>query len=253
MGSEIKNKRSGTSWFLGVMLIALGGAFLVNQIFPGFVSGLLWAAAFAIGGVAIYSWYMQNRSQWWALIPAYTAEVVAGIILLSTLRFFPGEFIAAFIMFAIGFPFLYVYLRDRSQWWALIPAYTMGAVGGVILLGRWLSGEFVAAYINFAIAAPFLYVYLRNRQNWWALIPGGIMAAIGLAFFVAGVAWLIPVAMILVGVYLLARQMQGKNGTTVSKPPAQPQQTPQYGPEADKPIAEFEPLGARGSGPEYDR
>lgn len=253
MGSEIKNNRSGTSWFLGVMLIALGGAFLVNQVFPGFISGLLWSAAFAVGGLAIYSWYMQNRSQWWALILAYGAEVIAGIILLGSIPFLSGAIIAAFIMFAIGFPFLYVYLRDRSQWWALIPAYTMGTVGLLPLLGSWMRGEFVAAYINFAIAAPFLYVYLRNRSNWWALIPGGIMAAIGMAFLVAGVAWLIPVAMIIVGIYLLVRQMNGRSASTTTPVQTVQQPTPTYGPEADKPIAEFEPLGARGNGPEYDR
>jgi len=53
MGSEIKNNRSGTSWFLGVMLIALGGAFLVNQVFPGFISGLPGSAACAVSGLAI--------------------------------------------------------------------------------------------------------------------------------------------------------------------------------------------------------
>src|SRR5690606_27412026 len=143
MGSEIKNNRSGTRRFLGVMLIALGGAFLVHQVFPGFISGLLWAAAFPLGGLAIDGWYMQNRSQWWALILAYGAEVIAGIILLSTIPFLSGAVTASFIMFAIGFPFLYVCLRDRSQWWALIPAYTMGAVGLLPLLGSWMRGEFV--------------------------------------------------------------------------------------------------------------
>jgi len=54
------------------------------------------------------------------------------------------------------------------------------------------------------------------------------------------------------GIYLLVRQMNGRSASTTT--PAQiAQPTPTYGPEADKPIAEFEPIGARGNGPEYDR
>lgn len=259
MGTEINNNnhnRSG-NWFVGVILIALGGAFLVNQLVPGFISGLLWAGAFAVGGLAVYNWYRNNPSQWWALIPAYVAEVVAALIALGTLHI-PGELIGTFVMLAIGAPFLYVYLRDHDNWWALIPAYTMAVIGGLILLAGFniINGTMVAAYINFAIAAPFLYVYLTNRNNWWALIPGGIMATIGLAFFVAGMAYLIPVFMILVGIYLLVRQTNGKKSaatqTSTPEAPAQPS-TPQYGPEADKPLAEFEPLGARGNGPKFDK
>jgi len=252
MDSETRNSNTNLNWLLGVALIGMGGIFLLNQLLPGFIGGMLWAAAFAVGGVAIYSYYMRNREHWWVLIPAYAAEVIAGIIFLGTLRFIPGEFVGAFIMFAIGLPFLYVYLRNREHWWALIPAYTMGTIGVLILLGSWLRGELVAAYINYAIALPFLYVYLRNREHWWALIPGGIMATIATAFLVAGMAYLVPVVLIAVGVYLLVRQAGGakRAQTPVQAPPA----TPQYGPEADRPLPEFEPLGARSSnGPESDR
>src|SRR5690554_4137034 len=182
MDSETRNSNTNLNWLLGVALIGLGGIFLLNQLLPGFIGGMLWAAAFAVGGVAIYSYYMRNREHWWVLIPAYAAEVIAGIIFLGTLRFIPGEFVGAFIMFAIGLPFLYVYLRNREHWWALIPAYTMASIGVLILLGSWLRGELVAAYINYAIALPFLYVYLRNPEHWWARIPGGIMATIATAF-----------------------------------------------------------------------
>ena len=113
MGSEMNRNRSGTNWLLGVTLIGLGGIFLFDQLLPGFIGGLLWAAAFAVGGLAVYGWSRQNPRQRWALIPAYMAEVIAGVILLSTLRFVPGELTGAFIMFAI------IYYWTPPHFWAL--------------------------------------------------------------------------------------------------------------------------------------
>jgi hypothetical protein len=235
-------QKSGTNrnalW--GLILIGLGIIFMFDRFFPGFVGGLLWAGAFATGGAVIYAYTRSDSRRQWALIPAYVMEVIAGIILLDSVRFIPGEFIGGFIMYAIGLPFLYIYMRDRRHWWALIPAYTMGAIGTLILLTMLLNGNLIAAYVMFAIALPFFYVYIKNRQQWWALIPGGIMGAIGLAFFVAGIAFIIPVLLIAAGVYLLIRHSDQLPGAR--KAPAPPVETPKYGPAADRPIEGFEPL-----------
>lgn len=235
----------------GVALIGLGLLFLLDRIFPGFISGLLWAGAFAIGGVAIYAYTRSDSRRQWALIPAYAMEVIAGIILLGSARFVPGEFIGAFIMYAIGVPFLYIYLRDCRHWWALIPAYTMGAVGTLILLTMVLNGNLIASYVMFAIALPFFYTYFKNRQYWWALIPGGVMGAIGLAFFVAGIAFIVPVLLIAAGIYLLIRHSDQLPGARSVPAPAA--EKPKYGPEADRPIEGFEPLRTNVPEPEVER
>jgi hypothetical protein len=232
-------KRSNQTWLIGGLLIALGVVFLLNQLIPGLFTGLIWAAAFAIGGLVVYGWYLANKSQWWVLIPAYVMWCVASYILLgTTMSFLRGEVIGAWVMATIGFPFLYVYLRNRLQWWALIPAYTMGAIGLLILLSMILNGLQVAAYVMFAIAAPFFFVYLRNREHWWALIPGSIMAFIGMMFALAGAAYLIPALMIVAGIFLLVRQFAGDRR---SKPVA----VPATGPQADRPLAGFEPIGRK--------
>ena len=63
---------------------------------------------------------------------------IAGIITIGGSRAQPLT--ASYVMFAIAFPFAVVYLRDRRQWWALIPAGVMTLVGLHVLPGEPFSG-----------------------------------------------------------------------------------------------------------------
>ena len=236
--SETNNRSFKPHWIWGGLLVILGTLFLLGQVFPGlgaFLWGVIWAAALGAGGIFMYGIYLSNRKQWWALIPAYVMWVVAGaLVIFGMLPFLRGVLIASYVMFATGLPFLYVYIRDNKQWWALIPAYTMCALGMLIPLMPILNGFQIAAAWHLAIAVPFLYVYLRNNKHWWALIPGGIMGTISLVFFLIGSIYLIAVAMIVVGIFLLVRQFGGQKSLKA--------EAPRYGPEADKPASDFEPI-----------
>jgi hypothetical protein len=110
--------------------------------------------------------------------------MVALMILISTR--IAGELVGAFVMLAIGIPFLAVYLINRKNWWALIPAGVMLVIAAVILISAQTSGQFVAPLIMFAIALPFFVVYLRSAENWWALIPAGVMGSIGVTLLLSG-------------------------------------------------------------------
>lgn len=147
-------------------------------------------------------------------------------------RFF-GSLIAVVILGGIGATFFVVYLTNRANWWALIPAYIMWAITGIVFLSDFLGvdGNLMGAYVTGAIALPFLYVYLRNRQQWWALIPGGIMAAIAAGLLVDSLLPVIPVLMIVGGIYLVVRNMTGQKVPKMEPIVA----APATGPEADKP------------------
>ena len=97
----------------------------------------------------------------------------------------PGEVIGTLFMFAIGAPFLVVYLIDRTRWWALIPAGVMFVVGIIPLLTLRFSGDMIGSLVMFLFALPFLVVFLAAPRNWWALIPAGVMATIGVVVLVA--------------------------------------------------------------------
>jgi len=169
--------------------------------------------------------FLRNRDQWWALIPAYVLLVIGVMLGLTESNVLPDDFVATYVLTAIALPFLVVFLRNREQWWALIPAYVLLIVGVMIGLteGGVLSDLLVPAYILFAIAIPFFVVYARNTRQWWALIPGGILAIIGLSFLIAEAAaqYVAPVALVLVGIWIIVRQFTRQEPTDpeVDQPP----------------------------------
>jgi TM2 domain-containing membrane protein YozV len=183
-----------------IELNVLDGVFLPAYVLP----------AIALPFIVVY---LRDRAQWWALIPAYVLIAVAALVLLSETAFLPDAFEATFVLTAIALPFLVVYLRNRSQWWPLIPAYVLLSIGVMTLLEELgiLSDFLVPAYVMFVIAIPFFVVYIRNPSRWWPLIPGGIMAAIGLSFLmVEAFQYVFPALVILVGLWILIRSFTRK-------------------------------------------
>ncbi len=117
------------------------------------------------------------------------------------------------ILAATGLGIFGIYLRDRSEWWPLIPAYVLLSIAVMIPLEELglLSEFLVPAYVMFVIAIPFFIVYFRNPKQWWPLIPGGIMAAIGLSFLLAeAFQYVFPALVILVGIWVLLRSFTRK-------------------------------------------
>jgi hypothetical protein len=170
--------------------------------------------------------YVRDRSQWWALIPAYVLLAIAVMLWLEEWGILQDGFIATFVLVSIALPFILIFVRNRTQWWALIPAYTLLAVGimvGLIELNV-LDDLLVPAYVFFAIALPFLFVYVRNTKLWWALVPAGIMIFMGLAFLIAegGAQIIAAAAMIIIGGWILVRGFLKREPVTAGEmPPTQ--------------------------------
>jgi hypothetical protein len=194
-----------------------------------------WVAILAAAGLGVFGIYLTDRSQWGLFIPAYVLWAVAGLIALVTLNVLRDESVATYVLAVIALPFLVAFLRDRSRWGLLIPAYVLLAVGVMVGLlgGGVLSDLLIPSYVLLAIAIPFFVVYARDPKQWWPLIPGGITAVIGLSFLVAeaAVQYVGPAVLVLVGVWILVRQFTRAEPTT----PETPAPT---GPEADEPPAE---------------
>ena len=211
---ELRFRRQGLVW--GSFLTAIGILALLENYTD--LSAWVWVVVLAATGAGFYAIYRTDRSDRWMLIPVYVMWAIALMIALITLNILRGEAIATYVLASIALPFLWVFLHDRDQWWALIPAYVLLAVGvmvGLIGLGV-IDGLLIAAYVMFAIAIPFFVVYIRNTAEWWALIPGGIMAAIGLSFLLAEAAgqYVLPVLLVAAGVWILIRQFIRREPTT---------------------------------------
>ena len=163
----------------GGLLIIFGVVGLVESFTD--LNPWAWVAILAITGLGIFGVFLWDRSEWWPLIPTYVLWAIAGLLALIELNVLDGVFLPAYVLPAIALPFIVVFLRDRAQWWALIPAYVLLAVAAMILLSETtlLPDAFEATFILTAIALPFLVVYLRDRAHWWALIPAYVLLSIG--------------------------------------------------------------------------
>jgi len=132
----------------------------------------------AVGAPFLVAFILEPRQNWWALIPAWVMGVLT--LILAIVDRTPGEVIGSLVMFAVGVPFLAVFVIDRSRWWALIPAGTLCALGLALLVMTRVEAEYVGALFVLLLALPFGAVYAMSPRNWWALIPAGVLASVGL-------------------------------------------------------------------------
>jgi hypothetical protein len=211
--------RQGLVW--GGILIVAGVLLLVETVTD--LSAWIWIILLAAGGLGAFGLYLADRTDWSMLLTAYVLWAIALLVVLIDLNILRDEGIAFYVLLVIALPFLGVFYRDRSLWWALIPAYVLLVVAvmiGLIGLGV-LDDLLVPAYIMFAIAIPFFVVYARDRKLWWALIPGGVLAVVGFSFLVAEAAfeYIGALVLILIGLGMLVRAFTRKGSAGEAGPP----------------------------------
>ncbi|MDY6866415.1 MAG: hypothetical protein SVT56_00685 [Chloroflexota bacterium] len=82
-------------------------------------------------------------------------------------------------MFTLGgLVFLLMFIFNTSDWWALIPGFTLIGIGIIIFMGQnmesmaelWSGAVFLGL-----LGLAFLLIYITHRTNWWAIIPGGVL------------------------------------------------------------------------------
>lgn len=80
--------------------------------------------------------FLSNRENWGLLIPAYVLTVIAVMVPLIEIGLLEDIMIAAYILFSIAIPFFVVYLRNSSNWWALIPAGILSVIAASFLIAQ---------------------------------------------------------------------------------------------------------------------
>jgi len=111
--------------------------------------------------------------------------IAAGILFLLQNLNIIGPDIAlvwAFLFVAGGAIFLYVFLANRTQWWAVIPGFALLGIGALIAISQLAPGleAWGGALFLGGLGAAFWVVYLTNREYWWAVIPGGVLITLAL-------------------------------------------------------------------------
>ncbi|MCX7680501.1 MAG: hypothetical protein N2508_00790 [Anaerolineae bacterium] len=202
----------------GIILIAMGLLFLLENL--GVLRGafaLLWALVFGVGGGLFLYVFLMDRARWWAVIPG---GALIGIMLMIALdQLAPdlsSEWGGAVFMACLGLAFWVVYLVAREHWWAIIPGGTMLTIALVIALSS-LEGFEPGGVFLLGLGLTFGLLALvptREGRMKWPLIPAGVLTLIGLALLFAAadiLSYLLPVALILAGLYLIFRMVRGSS------------------------------------------
>jgi hypothetical protein len=171
-------------------LFILGGVlFLLENLGVIEFGGLFWALLFGLGAIFFLSIYINNRLNWWALIP--------GIILLSIgITIGVNDLVPDFgaiwggpiILGGIGLSFALIFLINRTMWWAIIPAGVMFSLALMLGLEAYFPGTDVAGIFLTGLGLTFALVALvpnPGGRMWWAWIPAGALIAVGLVMTAA--------------------------------------------------------------------
>ena len=181
----MKAKTINAIW--GIVLILAGVLFLAQNANMLALPEQLWKFIFAGLSLLFFATYFINGMKAWGwLFPACIFAALSVVTFMGENKS-ESPLIGTLIMWSIAIPFLVAFGVDRkNNWWALIPAWVLTVIGGIIILDETSINEDVtAALILLSIALPFFVVYMMNHQHWWALIPAGVLAVIALIVVIA--------------------------------------------------------------------
>lgn len=201
---------------LGAGLILMGLAALLQTFNLVDLSGWIWGLLFFAGGAVFLSVALNNKANWWGLIPACALFGVGAEIILGSINSPVAEFLSgSMVLGAIGLAFWLIYLLQPIQWWAIIPGGVMVTLAVVAMIGKTGKGLETGGIFMLGLAATFaLVAFLTQKTDHsmrWAWIPAGVLAIIGaLIFFSAinmmGIIW--GLALIGVGGYMAWRALR---------------------------------------------
>lgn len=205
--------RSRIVW--GILLILAGlVALLVNA---GFVksNNFFWIVLELLGAVFCFSFLFENKRNWWALIPGVSLLGVAVVNLVAWIS--PGmeeEWGDTIVFAGIGLSFLVVFLFDRDQWWAILPAgvlFSLGAVAGLepYVTERESGGIFLLGLgLTFMILAV---LPIKAGKMAWAWIPALILLAMGTVVMITAgqlIGYIGAFIIIAIGILLIFRAIR---------------------------------------------
>ena len=202
----------------GAYLIIAGILIGLQQF--GFLGGewdeIFFGGLWALGAIYFAGLYRQNRTQWWF---GFVALLLAGLTLANLLDLLVpaiGNLVGGAIFLGmIGVGFLVAYSRNKSSWWAIIPAgvmFSLAAVSIADALPEKLPFD-EGGLLFLGIGLTFLvlsFVTVNGERLSWGIFPAIVL--IGFGLFVAlgqAAAWNIiwPSLLILFGLYFLVNSL----------------------------------------------
>ena len=206
-----------SSRLLWGFILVIGGVLLLLDTFGIFkAGGIFWTIVLGIVGLLFLSIYITDHDHWWALIPGIIFLSIVATIALYT--FLPGfsdtNLGGTIILGGIALSFLLVYLAERGNWWAIIPAGVMATIAIVAVLDTSTSSLASGGIFFLGLGITFILVAILPNpvgQMRWAWIPAGILGVMGILILIAAenlINYIWPSAIIIAGVYLMVRSIR---------------------------------------------
>lgn len=209
---NMRMRRFDTRLFWGLLLVAGGALFLLQNVGLLPFSEYVWSFFFAAVGVTFLVIYFVERTNWWAIIPGLTLLGLSAVIALSTA--FPemvGAWIGTVFLGMIGLAFWIVYLTNHDHWWAIIPGGVMLTLAAVSAISPFAGGLATGGLFFLGMGLTFALVGViptpQGRMS-WAFIPAAVMGIMGLLVIAAATSlinYLWPAVLIAIGFFLLWR------------------------------------------------
>jgi hypothetical protein len=212
------------SKLIGGTIVIFGLLLLLQNIGFGLFGTLItlfWVAAFTLGGIAFLYVFILDQNNWWALIPGFALLGLAMLVGLGLIAPRYAEIVGAPIFLgSISLGFLAIYVVRRGYWWAIIPGGILMSIASMVFLEVAFPGTEWVGVMFLGMAATFVLLMIlpTGQQMTWALIPAGIFFLLG-AFLLlpsfgeapmAILGTLGPLALVVVGVYVLFRALRSK-------------------------------------------
>jgi hypothetical protein len=201
------------------MVLVIGGVLLLLDTFGIFKGGaLFWTIVSVVAGLLFLSLFITNRDNWWALIPGIIFLAIAAMVGLNSfvLGFSETNYSGTIILGGIALSFLLVYIAERSNWWAIIPAGVMATIAIVAILDSNTSNIASGGIFFLGLGVTFALVAILSGtegQMRWAWIPAAILGLMGLLILIAAeelINYIWPSALILAGLLLIGRSLRRK-------------------------------------------
>lgn len=196
------------------LLLILAGILLGMQQFgylPGDFGDVFGTLAFGLGLVFFFTIFMSDRSQWWAALLSF---IFLGLTLTSAVDLFLpqiSDISGSVFLLMIGLGFLFVYFRDRINWWAIIPGGVMLSLTAVTLAEDvfHLRGIESGGFLFLGLGLTFLaltFIHIEGQSLDWAIWPAlGLLVFGFFITFEQAYVWnyIWPLFIIILGVYFL--------------------------------------------------
>ena len=173
---------------LGIVLILLNMGFFGGSLLPLF---------FVVLGLGFLSLLRRGSSHWWALFPGFSVVGVGAM-------FLARGFGVSYLLLSIATGFFMVYYLNRKRVWALIPAGVLTSLSlGLMFTHKYFFLDFAPLFF-FGLFLTFLTLYLlKDNSQTWAVYPALACAGVCVLLLATSSNWVIPLAFLLLGGYLL--------------------------------------------------